>query len=68
MINTDPVSLPHLQIMEMYSTGGDLHLELADSVQDAEGKHWSVLPYHTKTLMRATFVARRENNHTAYIR
>ena len=52
----------------MYSTGGDLHLELEGSQQDGDGKTWSIEPFQTKAIMKATFVARRENNHTAYIR
>lgn len=52
----------------MYSSGGDLHLELMGSVVEGEASHWSIPPYHTQPLARAVFVARRENNHTAYIR
>ncbi|XP_045617513.2 transmembrane protein 131 isoform X2 [Procambarus clarkii] len=60
---------PHsLQITEMYSTGGDLHLELLSGTQEGQKNVWNIPPYHTRALMRANFVARRENNHTAYVR
>ncbi|CAL4059236.1 unnamed protein product, partial [Meganyctiphanes norvegica] len=62
---------PHprpLQITEMYSTGGDLHLELLSGSQEAHKNIWNIPPYHTRALMRANFVARRENNHTSYVR
>ncbi|ROT80285.1 hypothetical protein C7M84_000981 [Penaeus vannamei] len=60
---------PHaLQITEMYSTGGDLHLELLSGSQEGQKNVWNIPPYHTRPLMKANFVARRENNHTAYVR
>ncbi|XP_066949004.1 transmembrane protein 131 isoform X11 [Macrobrachium rosenbergii] len=62
---------PHprsLQVTEMYSTGGDLHLELLSGTQEGQKNVWNIPPYHTRPLMRANFVARRENNHTAYVR
>ncbi|KAF2366200.1 Transmembrane protein 131-like [Trinorchestia longiramus] len=60
---------PHtLQVRELYSSGGDLHLELLGGATEGEASSWSVPPYQTRALARATFVARRENNHTAYIR
>ncbi|MPC91229.1 Transmembrane protein 131 [Portunus trituberculatus] len=52
----------------MYSTGGDLHLELLSGLQEGQKAMWNIPPYHTQPLMRANFVARRENNHTAYVR
>ncbi|XP_018006963.1 transmembrane protein 131 isoform X2 [Hyalella azteca] len=60
---------PHtLQVRELYSSGGDLHLELLGGATEGDASSWSVPPYQTRALARATFVARRENNHTAYIR
>lgn len=56
------------QITEMYSTGGDLHLELLSGSQEGQKNVWNIPPYHTRPLMKANFVARRENNHTAYVR
>lgn len=56
----------------VYSTGGDLHLELPGSstnkVPEVHSDQWKIAPYRTKAIIKATFVARRENNHTAYIR
>jgi hypothetical protein len=52
----------------MYSSGGDLHLELPEGGLEADTAAWQIPPYHTKPVMRATFLARAESNHTAYIR
>ena len=52
----------------MYSSGGDLHLELPGGEQEGSEAMWRIPPYQTKPVMRANFVARLENNHTAYIR
>ena len=52
----------------MYSSGGDLHLELPEGGLEADDSLWQIPPYHTKPVMRATFLARAESNHTAYIR
>jgi len=62
---------PHqstIQVLEMYSSGGDLHLELPEGGQEADTALWQIPPYQTKPVMRATFLARAESNHTAYIR
>ncbi|KAI1283704.1 Transmembrane protein [Halotydeus destructor] len=61
---------PHnysLQLTEMYSTGGGLHLELPNG---AEGlaETWRIAPYETKAVMRAHFLATSEKKHAAYIR
>lgn len=52
----------------MYSSGGDLHLELPSGGHEADTAVWQIPPYHTKQVMRANFLARAESNHTAYIR
>ena len=52
----------------MYSSGGDLHLELPGGETEGESGLWQIPPYHTKPVMKANFLARLENNHTAYIR
>ena len=57
-----------IQVLEMYSSGGDLHLELPEGGLEADDSLWQIPPYHTKPVMRATFLARAESNHTAYIR
>merc|ERR1712079_393873 len=62
---------PHpepIQVLEMYSSGGDLHLELPDGATEGSDAIWQIPPYQTKAVMKANFVARLENNHTAYIR
>ncbi|CAG0923331.1 unnamed protein product [Notodromas monacha] len=57
-----------LQITEMYSSGGDLHLELPTGLTEGPQAVWEIPPHETKRVMKANFVARVENNHTAYIR
>ena len=52
----------------MYSSGGDLHLELPDGATEGSDAIWQIQPYQTKAVMKANFVARFETNHTAYIR
>ncbi|KAL5012217.1 hypothetical protein ScPMuIL_010768 [Solemya velum] len=62
---------PHsatLQVLEMFSSEGDLHLELPGGEREAPRKLWEIPPYETKTVMRANFIGRIENNHTAFIR
>ena len=58
---------PHpepIQVLEMYSSGGDLHLELPDGATEGSDAIWQIPPYQTKAVMKANFVARLENNHT----
>ncbi|KAB1256926.1 Transmembrane protein 131, partial [Camelus dromedarius] len=55
----NPHSEP-LQVVEMYSSGGDLHLELPTGQQGGTRKLWGV--------MRASFSSREADNHTAFIR
>ena len=60
---------PHpIQIVEVYSSGGDLHLELPSGESEGPQGLWHVPAFATKTVMKANFVARTENNHTAYVR
>ena len=59
---------PIVQVLEMYSSGGDLHLELPSGGHEADTAVWQIPPYHTKQVMKANFLARAESNHTAYIR
>ena len=56
------------QVLEMYSSGGDLHLELPSGATEGPQALWEIPPYTTKSVMKANFIARLENNHTAYIR
>ncbi|XP_052281424.1 LOW QUALITY PROTEIN: transmembrane protein 131-like [Dreissena polymorpha] len=62
---------PHsttLQVLEIFSSEGDLHLELPTGEKEAPKSLWEIPPYETKTIMKANFVGRTENNHTAFIR
>ncbi|XP_054166549.1 transmembrane protein 131-like [Oppia nitens] len=62
---------PHnstLQLTEMYTTGGGLHLELPSGDPEGPKTLWQIAPFETKTIMRANFLARSEKNHTSYIR
>lgn len=63
----NPHSEP-LQVVEMYSSGGDLHLELPTGQQGGTRKLWEIPPYETKGVMRASFSSREADNHTAFIR
>ncbi|XP_017278994.1 transmembrane protein 131 isoform X2 [Kryptolebias marmoratus] len=63
----NPFSEP-LQVVEMYSSGGDLHLELPTGQQGGTGKLWEIPPFETKGVMRAIFSSRDVDNHTAFIR
>ncbi|XP_051782826.1 transmembrane protein 131 [Erpetoichthys calabaricus] len=63
----NPHSEP-LQVVEMYSSGGDLHLELPTGQQGGTVKLWEIPPFETKGVMRASFSSRDADNHTAFIR
>ncbi|XP_063057580.1 transmembrane protein 131 [Engraulis encrasicolus] len=63
----NPHSEP-LQVVEMYSSGGDLHLELPTGQQGGTKKLWEIPPFETKGVMRASFSSRDADNHTAFIR
>ncbi|XP_041357021.1 transmembrane protein 131-like isoform X2 [Gigantopelta aegis] len=62
---------PHnakLQLLEMFSSEGDLHLELPSGDKEGSRELWELQPFETKSVMRANFIGRVENNHTAFIR
>ncbi|GFS73636.1 transmembrane protein 131 [Nephila pilipes] len=62
---------PHsttIQLTEMYSSGGDLHLELPNGENEAPKSLWEIPPFETKPIIKANFIARVEKNHTAFIR
>ncbi|KAI0212835.1 transmembrane protein 131 [Lamellibrachia satsuma] len=62
---------PHsstLQVEEIYTSGDDLHLELPTGEREATKDMWEIPPYETKPIMKASFVARLESNHTVFIR
>jgi hypothetical protein len=57
-----------LQITEMYSSGGDLHLELLSGQLQGSKSLWEIRPYETKPIARANFFGREAVNHTSFIR
>ncbi|KAH9505685.1 hypothetical protein Btru_055497, partial [Bulinus truncatus] len=57
-----------LQVLEMFSSEGDLHLELPSGEREASQELWELKPFETKEVMRASFVGRVESNHSAFIR
>ncbi|KAG8197319.1 hypothetical protein JTE90_013446 [Oedothorax gibbosus] len=62
---------PHsttLKLTEMYSSGGDLHLELPDGDSETSQSLWEIPPFESKPIIKANFIARVEKNHTAFIR
>ncbi|KAK3100282.1 hypothetical protein FSP39_017460 [Pinctada imbricata] len=62
---------PHgstLQVIEMFSSEGDLHLELPTGEKEGPKTLWEIPPYETKAVMKARFIGRVESNHTAFIR
>ncbi|KAJ8351780.1 hypothetical protein SKAU_G00232560 [Synaphobranchus kaupii] len=63
----NPHSEP-LQVVEMYASGGDLHLELPTGQQEGSKQLWEIPPFETKGVVRASFSSRDPDNHTAFIR
>uniref|UniRef100_A0A0N5AGK4 TMEM131_like domain-containing protein n=1 Tax=Syphacia muris TaxID=451379 RepID=A0A0N5AGK4_9BILA len=64
---------PHsttLRVKEMYTSGGDVHLELPDTAPDKvhASSLWEIAPYQTKIIMNAKLLAAHERNATAYIK
>ncbi|XP_032680759.1 transmembrane protein 131 isoform X2 [Odontomachus brunneus] len=62
---------PHpetLQVMEVYSSGGEFDLELPSGESEGTRELWEILPYQTKPVIRLRFNAYTEKNHTAYVR
>lgn len=54
--------------MEVYSSGGDFHLELPTGELEGPKDMWEIAPLQTKAVIRVRFHARSELNHTAYVR
>jgi len=54
--------------MEVYSSGGEFQLELPSGEPEGTRELWEILPYQTKPIIRLTFNAYTEKNHTAYVR
>ncbi|KAF2902396.1 hypothetical protein ILUMI_03793 [Ignelater luminosus] len=57
-----------IQIVEIYSSGGDFHLELPSGELEGPKNMWEIPPLQSKAVIRVRFNARTEQNHTAYVR
>jgi len=57
-----------LQITEMYSSGGELHIELLTGQPQGSKSLWEIRPFETKPIARANFFGRTAINHTSFIR
>ncbi|XP_065187857.1 transmembrane protein 131-like [Sycon ciliatum] len=57
-----------LQVIEIYTSGGDLHLELPSNKHSPTSQSWEVGAYETKNVMRAHYVSSEARNFTGYIR
>ncbi|BFZ14499.1 hypothetical protein BsWGS_17535 [Bradybaena similaris] len=57
-----------LQVLEMFASEGDLHLELPSGERESTRDIWEINPFETKAVMKANFVGRVESNHSAFIR
>ncbi|XP_059172508.1 transmembrane protein 131-like isoform X2 [Physella acuta] len=57
-----------LQVLEMFASEGDLHLELPSGEREASQELWELKPFETKAVMKANFIGRVESNHSAFIR
>ncbi|KAG7204441.1 hypothetical protein KM043_004877 [Ampulex compressa] len=62
---------PHpetLQVVEVYSSGGEFQLELPSGEAEGSRELWEIPPYQTKPIIRLHFNAYTEKNHTTYVR
>uniref|UniRef100_A0A0C9S2V7 TMEM131 protein n=1 Tax=Fopius arisanus TaxID=64838 RepID=A0A0C9S2V7_9HYME len=63
----NPHSEP-MQVVEVYSSGGEFQLELPSGEAEGPRELWEIAPYQTKPVIRLHFNAYVEKNHTAYVR